>query len=423
VSNCSEEQLTVTGLAIEKHADNNQVEVGSQVGFSVTVTGSGPAQGVTLNDPLPSGPLGNRLNWSISSVTGKLSIAACHITGAVGSQLLTCDPIDLGTGSHGQVAESYTVHVVSSTNPNGPGFTIKNIATASATNDGSVTDDDTAAGDTNPLGPGTGNTIIVSALAIEKHADDNSVNVGDTIGYSTTVTGSGPAKDVVLNDPLPAGPANGGIVWKLDSVSGKLTLSSCHISGAVGSQVLSCDPVDLGGGPDGSVPQSYTVHVSSPTNPNGPPFTIKNIATATSSNHSPVKDDDTAVGDTNPTAPGTGNTIEVNAQAVLGERITPGTANLLAPTGCVAKAFNARVRGSKIASVVFRLDGKVIKRVTNRSNATLIQTRINPAKLSIGVHRLVVTVTFTKSSGTKTKTIRVSFQRCSKKLAPPRFTG
>src|SRR3954447_3085223 len=32
-------------------------------------------------------------------------------------------------------------------------------------------------------------------------------------------------------------------------------------------------------------------------------------------------------------------------QIVLGERIAPGSAQLVAPTGCVAKAFNARVRG------------------------------------------------------------------------------
>src|SRR5262249_22292193 len=126
-STCTEEQLTVTGLAIEKHADQNMVEVGSQVGFTVTVTGSGPAKGVTLNDPLPAGPLGNRLNWSLAGVTGKLSLGNCHITGAIGNQLLTCDAVDLGTGSHGEIPESYSVHVISATDPNGPGFTIKNI--------------------------------------------------------------------------------------------------------------------------------------------------------------------------------------------------------------------------------------------------------------------------------------------------------
>jgi hypothetical protein len=32
-------------------------------------------------------------------------------------------------------------------------------------------------------------------------------------------------------------------------------------------------------------------------------------------------------------------------------------------------------------------------------------------------------VTFQQGSGTKPKTMRLSFQRCAKKLAAPRFTG
>jgi hypothetical protein len=107
---------------------------------------------------------------------------------------------------------------------------------------------------------------------------------------------------------------------------------------------------------------------------------------------------------------------------VLPERITPGAARLLGPSGCTAKAFNARIRGTKVASAVFVLDGKVVKRVKN-NKAKLISLRINPAKLKIGVHRLVVNVTFQSGSGTKPKTLRLSFQRCGKKLAAPRFTG
>jgi hypothetical protein len=53
----------------------------------------------------------------------------------------------------------------------------------------------------------------------------------------------------------------------------------------------------------------------------------------------------------------------------------------------------------------------------------MFQLRVNPAKMTTGVHRLVVNITFEASSGTKPKTFRLSFQRCAKKLAPPRFTG
>jgi hypothetical protein len=110
-------------------------------------------------------------------------------------------------------------------------------------------------------------------------------------------------------------------------------------------------------------------------------------------------------------------------QVVAGERITPGTARLLGPTGCTARAFNARVRGTKIARVVFVLDGKVLKRFSKPNKAGSYALRINPAKLRIGVHRLVATVTFQSGSNTRAKKLRLSFQRCARKLAEPRFTG
>jgi len=111
------------------------------------------------------------------------------------------------------------------------------------------------------------------------------------------------------------------------------------------------------------------------------------------------------------------------AQVVLPERVTPGAARLVGPTGCQSRVFNARVRGSKMATVTFVLDGKVIKKVTNTKNAASIAVRIKPSSLRLGVHRLVATVTFQSGSATKPKTFRLSFQRCAKKLVAPRFTG
>jgi len=101
----------------------------------------------------------------------------------------------------------------------------------------------------------------------------------------------------------------------------------------------------------------------------------------------------------------------------------PGTAKLSGPTGCTAKAFSARIRGTKVQTVTFILDGKTIKRFTKGNAKGLYAVRIDPAKTRIGVHRLVVNVTFQKGTGTKPKTLRLSFQRCTKKLAAPRFTG
>jgi hypothetical protein len=110
-------------------------------------------------------------------------------------------------------------------------------------------------------------------------------------------------------------------------------------------------------------------------------------------------------------------------QIVLGERIVPGSARLLAPTGCASRAFNARVSGQNVATVVFKLDGKKIKTLRAPNAGTRFQVRVNPAKLRIGVHRIVATVTFKPATKKKAQTFRISFQRCAKKLAAPRFTG
>jgi hypothetical protein len=110
-------------------------------------------------------------------------------------------------------------------------------------------------------------------------------------------------------------------------------------------------------------------------------------------------------------------------QLVLGERIVPGSAKLVAPTGCVAKAFNARVSGQNVAKVVFLLDGKKIKTLTKPNSGARFQVRINPAKMKIGVHRISATVTFAAATKKKAQTFRISFQRCAAKLLAPRFTG
>jgi hypothetical protein len=110
-------------------------------------------------------------------------------------------------------------------------------------------------------------------------------------------------------------------------------------------------------------------------------------------------------------------------QIVAGVRIEPGSARLIAPTGCVSRAFNARVSGQNVAKVVFKLDGKKVKTLTAPNAGTRFQIRVNPAKMRIGVHRIVATVTFKPSTQKKPQTFRISFQRCAKKLAAPRFTG
>jgi hypothetical protein len=110
-------------------------------------------------------------------------------------------------------------------------------------------------------------------------------------------------------------------------------------------------------------------------------------------------------------------------QLVLGERIASPTARLLAATGCISGGYAAGVRGTQIARVIYRLDGKRIATVTKRNAKGLYALRINATKLRIGVHRLTVTVVFNAGTGTRPKTLRSAFQRCAKQLLAPRFTG
>lgn len=122
-------------------------------------------------------------------------------------------------------------------------------------------------------------------------------------------------------------------------------------------------------------------------------------------------------------------------QIVAGEKVVPGSARLLAPTGCVAKAFNARVRGTQVKQVTFKVDGKTYKVLTKPNSGSNFVVRIDPTKFKIGVHRITATVIVNnvtvnpdtnaviRTEAQKAKSFRISFQRCARKLAAPRFTG
>ena len=48
---------------------------------------------------------------------------------------------------------------------------------------------------------------------------------------------------------------------------------------------------------------------------------------------------------------------------------------------------------------------------------------VRPNSLRRGTHRVLAVTYFTKASGTKSRTLRVVFQRCGRAAASPRFTG
>ncbi len=214
------------------------------------------------------------------------------------------------------------------------------------------------------------------ALTVKKTVDKSTANVGDTLNYTIVVTNTG---DVDLTvTPSDTGCTGFDATAFTLAVGASKTLTCTHTTAAAEGQ-------------------SYT-----------------NKACA--SGVDPIGGTVSACGDVTTQVPN-------GDQLVLPSRNTPGTARLLGPTGCVSKVFSARVRGTKVAKVTFTLDGKVVKRYTKTIKSGIYALRVNPAKYRIGVHRLVAKITFAKGSGTKAKTLRLSFQRCAHKLTAPRFTG
>jgi uncharacterized repeat protein (TIGR01451 family) len=238
-----------------------------------------------------------------------------------------------------------------------------------------------------PVGPVSDDApvlIVHPAIAIDKSGPARA-NVGDKVAYTLTVTNPGDESFAEATVKVTDAQCNGDPV----TLIGK----------GGDASPASLDPGDT---------WTYTCSVQTTTGQTS----IHNVASVTGCDQygkcvNASDDADTVL----------------DAQIVEPIRITPGTAKLAGATGCQSRAFNARIRGSKIATVTFVLDGKVVKKVKNTKNASLIALRVNPSKLKLGVHRLVVNITFQAGSGTKPKTLRLSFQRCGKKLISPRFTG
>src|SRR3954467_6147075 len=213
-------------LKIAKVADKSSVSAGDQVGYTITVTNSGPGKAfdVVLNDTLPANP---GLSWSVESTTGGWT---CGIAAAE----LTCG----GAGFNLASGASASVHITSSTTSATCG-TISNTGIADASNDNQVS---------------TGIvqiTVKCAALVISKVADDAVVNAGDPIGYTITVTnsGAGTATNVVVTDTLPT---NAGLSW---TIAGGTGAADC----AIAQGVLTCNFGSMAPG------ASKTVHITSPT--------------------------------------------------------------------------------------------------------------------------------------------------------------
>jgi len=243
-------------LEIVKTAENESINAGETARFTITLTNNGPGTAVnaTINDPLPAG-----LDWSLDSYSPDPA-AACAITGAVGSEELDCGPLTLASGASITATVSATTSLVACS-------TYPNTAAGDADNHDEVTDDATI-------------TCQIPVLSIVKTAENEFINAGDVARFTVTLTNNGPgtAVNATINDPLPA-----GLDWSLDSSSP--AGANCAISGAVGSEVLSCPgPLDLAVGETIMATVSATTSTEACT-------TYPNTATGDADNADQVTDD------------------------------------------------------------------------------------------------------------------------------------
>jgi uncharacterized repeat protein (TIGR01451 family) len=166
-------------IKVEKTADAATVNAGDQIGFTVTLSniGTGNANGVSFTDALPAG-----LTWTESPDSANFSISGNNLVFA---------PTTIAAGG------SSTVHVVATTSSANCG-PVSNTASASATNE--------KASDNTNNSATASVTVQCPDIKVEKTADAATVNAGDQIGFTVTLSniGTGQANGVTFTDALPA---------------------------------------------------------------------------------------------------------------------------------------------------------------------------------------------------------------------------
>ena len=255
----------------------------------------------------------------------------------------------------------------------GDGDPVPNTATVTGTDrhGNSDSDEDSASVD-----------VIHPAIDIEK-TGPATATVGAALAYTLTVTNPGDVpfaiQDVIVTDPKceapPAGPSTGTDATPGQLDPGDVWLYTCTAQTA--------------GQPAGTFVNTANV--------SGKDFLGKTV-----DRHGRFPD-------------------RAEAQALLPE--PPGSARLRGPSGCVDGPFNATIRGTRITRVTFFVDGKRFKRLTAPTAGNRFTVRINPRGRGFGVHRVTARVEFETASGTRARTLRLSFQRCKKQVVKPRFTG
>jgi uncharacterized repeat protein (TIGR01451 family) len=233
-------------LAITKTADAASVIAGATIGYTITLTntGVGTVHGVKVSDTVPTNA---GLSWAIdaagSSAGWTLSGGILSYGGASG--------VDLAPGS-------VHVHITSPTTAATCG-TVNNSAAASSTSDGSPS-----------VGP-VAITVGCPVLTVSKAFAGSTggidpilgvplANIGDTLHYTLTYSGSGSLTNAVITDVLPVG---------LDYVAGSAAgdASFTFIGYDAGTRTLTWKAATLPNPASGSVSYNVTVLAAAPDQP------------------------------------------------------------------------------------------------------------------------------------------------------------
>jgi len=97
-----------------------------------------------------------------------------------------------------------------------------------------------------------------------------------------------------------------------------------------------------------------------------------------------------------------------------------GRAALGATRKCTNASFPVTITGRGLNRVSIYVNGRLAKRVSVKSTATRVTTRL---PTPVATSKLVIKVSFTSATGTKPKTFTRTVKRCVPSAVSPNFTG
>lgn len=261
----------------------------------------------------------------------------------------------------------------------------------------------------NPLRPGVyrstarGALQINTGLTLDFQGDPNAVFIFQGTAL-TTAAGIGGSVDIV-NGGSTASACN--IYWQLSDATQGVTLgTSSAFKGT--TMALGASVLGRGATVQGRILTRRSKAVTLDTN------TITRPICAGAAGTSP--------GGSTP-----GGSAGGSAPGASGPTASPetasGTARLSGPTRPVSGPFTVAVIGRKIKRVVFYVDGRRVKTVRAKTGRTKFKLTVNPRNQSRRVHRVTARVTFTTSSRTPSKVLRLAYRRRPAAVPAPRFAG